>query len=111
VTSTPKASAGLASPGQRLWHAIADEFDLSDPEAVRLEEACRIRLRIAQLQATVKADEIMLESSQGLRLHPAIAETRQQRLARARILATLKVPALDEDNLPPSRGGRGVYAP
>ena len=44
-----------------------------------------------------------------MRLHPAISEIRAQQLALARLLATLDVPALAEDALPPSRGVRGVY--
>ena len=44
------------------------------------------------------------------RVHdPAVAELRQQRLALARLLATLGVPGLDEDELPAARGVRGVY--
>ena len=68
-----------------------------------------MRDTIAQLRARVKKDGLMLASSQGTRLHPAIAETRQQQLTLARLLATLQVPGLDEDDLPPSSGVRGVY--
>ena len=45
----------------------------------------------------------------GSRLHPDIAEIRQQQLALARLLATLGVPGLAEDDLPTTRGVRGVY--
>lgn len=51
----------------------------------------------------------MIASSQGSRLHPGIAEIRQQQLALARLLATLNVPGLEDDALPASRGVRGVY--
>lgn len=85
-----------------------EEFDLVDHEQALLEEACRVRDRIVQLDAAVKKDGLMLPSSQGVRLHPAVGECRQQRLTLARLLATLQIPGLD-DNLPSARGVRGVY--
>jgi hypothetical protein len=92
-----------------LWDAVAAEFELAEHELAQLEEACRTRDRIAQLRAQVDSDGVMLASPQGARLHPAIAEERQQRLALARLLVTLRVPGLEEDELPASRGVRGVY--
>lgn len=106
---TVRTPSGLKSPGKKLWLAVTGEFELSEHELAQLEEACRVRDRIAGLRAQVDADGIMLPSSQGSRLHPAIAETRQQQLALARLLATLAVPGLDDDSLPPARGVRGVY--
>lgn len=101
--------AGLSGPGRELWKSIAAEFEMATHEAAQLEEACRCRDRIAQLREQVDLDGLMLSSSQGSRLHPAVAETRQQQLALARLLATLGVPGLAEDDLPTSRGVRGVY--
>lgn len=86
-------------------------FDLADHEAAQLEEACRVRDMIAVLRAQVLADGPMIDSSQGRRLHPAVAEVRAQQLALARLLATLAVPGLEDDELPKSRGVRGVYRP
>ncbi|MDO9439886.1 MAG: P27 family phage terminase small subunit [Beijerinckiaceae bacterium] len=74
-----------------------------------LEEACRTRDRIVQLDKRVDDEGLMLTSSQGMRIHPAVAEARQQRLVMARLLATLGIPPLDEDSLPAARGVRGVY--
>lgn len=104
-----RAPKGLAAPGRRLWAAVAADFDMSESEAAQLAEACFVRDRIDQLRAQVDADGLMLESSQGSRLHPGVAEIRAQQLALARLLATLGVPGLAEDALPPSRGVRGVY--
>lgn len=103
------APSGLRGPGMRLWSSVFDEFDLAEHELAQLEEACRVRDTIAALREQVNADGLMIGSSQGSRLHPAIAETRQQQLALARLLATLEVPGLDEDDLPASTGVRGVY--
>lgn len=107
--TTNRAPAGLDAAGRKLWRSVASEYEMTEHEAAQLEEACRVRDRIAQLRALVDAEGLMLASSQGSRLHPAIAETRQQQLALARLLATLGVPGLDEDELPAARGVRGVY--
>lgn len=100
---------GLNAAGKALWKATIEEFDLADHELAQLEEACRTRDRIRDLDAAVEADGIMIGSSQGSRIHPCIAEARQQRLALARMLATLQIPGLDDD-LPAARGARGVYS-
>jgi len=104
-----KRPPGLKPAGRRLWDAVAADFDMSEHEAAQLEEACRVRDRIAQLRAAVDTDGLMIDSSQGKRLHPAVAEIRAQQLALARLLATLALPGLDDD-LPASTGVRGVYS-
>lgn len=101
---------GLGAKGGKLWAAVAGDFELAEHELAVLEEACRVRDQIEKLREAVDADGTMIDSSQGSRLHPAIAEGRQQRLALARLLATLDVPGLEDDDLPPSRGVRGTYA-
>lgn len=105
-----RTPSGLNGPGKKLWASIADDFELSDHELALLEEACFMRDSIASLRKIVKDDGMMIGSSQGSRRHPAIAESRQQQLALARLLATLQVPGLDEDDLPSSSGVRGLYA-
>lgn len=109
MSSTPRTPAGLGDPGRKLWQAITGEFELAEHELAQLEEAARTRDLLGRLRAELDASPVMLESSQGMRLHPAVAELRQQRLALARLLATLGVPGLDEDELPAARGVRGVY--
>jgi len=109
MTTSRRAPAGLGAPGRKLWNAVTEEFELAEHEAAQLEESCRIRDTIAALRKQLKEDGTMIPSSQGSRLHPAITEIRQQQLALARLLATLGVPGLEEDDLPASRGTRGVY--
>ena len=104
-----KSPTGLTTAGKKLWTAVTDDFELAEHELAQLEEACRIRDTIVALRKQVATDGTMLASSQGSRLHPAIVEIRQQQLALARLLATLRVPGLEEDDLPGSRGVRGVY--
>lgn len=104
----PRRPSGLKAGGAHLWDAVVADFEMATAEAAQLEEACRTRDRIRELDAAVTRDGLMIASSQGMRMHPAVAEARAQRLALARILATLRVPGLDDD-LPPSRSVRGVY--
>ena len=98
---------GLNAAGRKLWDAATTEFDWANHELALLEEGCRTRDRIVQLDKQVEVDGLMLTSSQGSRVHPGIAEARQQRLTLARLLVSLGIPALDD--LPPSRGVRGFY--
>lgn len=104
------APNGLGKPGQKLWKAVVDDFDLAEHEAAQLEEAARVRDTIAALRDLIERDGLMISSSQGSRLHPAVAEVRQQQLALARMLATLDVPVLQEDDLPASSGVRPLRA-
>lgn len=105
VAQTPR---NLNAAGRKLWDVATDQFSWADHELALLEEACRTRDRIVQLDKAVSDDGLMLISSQGMRVHPAVAEARQQRLVLARLLVSLGIPPL-EDDLPPSRGVRGVY--
>ena len=107
IGSKPQTPRGLNAAGRKLWVAATTEFDWADHELAILEEGCRTRDRIVQLDKTVADDGLMLTSSQGNRVHPAVAEARQQRLTLARLLVSLGIPALDD--LPPSRGVRGFY--
>lgn len=108
MPNTDDTASLYGAPGAALWTFVTAEFDLAEHELAMLSEACHTRDRIEQLRAAVNADGLMLPSSQGARLHPAVAEIRQQQLALARLLASLAVPGLDDD-LPTARGVRGVY--
>ena len=105
----PRVPTGLNRSGRKLWDGVVEHFEMSPHELVQLEEACRVRDQVFALRDAVARDGLMIGSSQGDRLHPAVVEVRQQQLALARLLATLGVPGLEEDNLPASRGVRGVY--
>ncbi len=70
---------------------------------------------LEHLDAEVRRDGAMVDSAQGRRAHPALVEARQQRIALARLLAALRLPAGEEsevggDRRPQRRMGvRGVY--
>ena len=72
---------------------------------------CRTVDSLDDLQALLDAEGITSESSQGLRVHPALVELRQQRIAFARLLTALRIPTGDAGvGRTQTRGGiRGVY--
>lgn len=107
--------AGLGSDARKMWSAVMDDYDLEEHERALLVEACRTVDLLAKLDAEVRRDGPLLDSSQGLRAHPAATEARQQRIALARLLAALRLPAGEDGDQQagarPQRrvGARGVY--
>lgn len=112
--SKPKAPAGTGPAGGKLWRAVLEEYELEEHELLLLREAVRTVDTLDALEALVARDGPLLASSQGERAHPALTEARQQRIALARLLAALRLPAGEEsegaDRRPQRRMGvRGVY--
>jgi hypothetical protein len=87
---------------------VAD-FDLATHEEQLLVNACRTADLCDRLQTVLDQEGPMAASPQGIRVHPAAVELRQQRITLARLLAALNVPSGDEDAAP-VRAPRGVYA-
>lgn len=110
AAKAPPVPRNLGTAGRKLWDSSTAEFEWAMHEIAVLEEACRTRDRIAELDAAVSESTLMMTSSQGARVHPAVSEARQQRLVLARLIATLGIPSLDGEDLPPARGARGVYS-
>ncbi|MDO9498107.1 MAG: hypothetical protein Q7J48_20555 [Nocardioides sp.] len=108
TTTAPKPPTDLKRSGRALWRAVLAEFDLDEHERQLLHETCRTRDLCDRLQAVLGNEGVMSESSQGVRVHPAVVEIRQQRIVLARLLAALNVPSGEE--APAARGVRGVYA-
>ena len=116
--SKPRPPSGAGVAGAKLWRAVLDEYELEEHELLLLllREAVRTVDTLDALEARVTADGPLLGSSQGDRAHPALVEARQQRIALARLLAALRLPAGEEsetagqDRRPQRRMGvRGVY--
>ncbi len=108
----PSAPSKAGAAGKRLWASVVDEYDLQEHELALLVEAVRTVDLLAELDAAVKADGALVDSPQGRKANPAAVEARQQRIAFARILAALRLPAGDEDEERPQRrvGVRGTYS-
>lgn len=104
-----KAPRGSGPSGRALWKDVTERFELDQHELVILREAVRTVDQLDALAAIVDRDGV-LEPATG-RAHPALVESRQLRLALARLVATLRLP--DEDDERPQRrgGSRGTYQP
>ena len=105
--TAPKPPRDLQRSGRALWRAVVTEFDLDEHERQLLHETCRTRDLCDRLQTVLDNEGVMSESSQGVRVHPAAVELRQQRIVLARLLAALKVPSGEEGAT--VRPPRGVY--
>ncbi|MCQ4120438.1 terminase [Rhodococcus tibetensis] len=110
--SQTRTPAGLRAAGKRLWSSTTDEFELAEHERGLLLQACRTADALDALQKVLERDGVLNESSQGTRVHPALPELRQQRIAFARLVAALGLESgVQEDSAPkqPRRAPRGVY--
>jgi len=112
----PTAPRGTRAPGRRLWRAVLEEYSLEEHEMALLREAVRTVDLLDELDGLVRRDGALQDSPQGLRAHPAAVEARQQRIALARLLAALRMPAGAGDDVQagarrPQRraGARGTY--
>lgn len=110
-SSAPRPPSGLKKTGRELWTAVLTDYELTEPETAVLREACRTADSIDNLQTVVDQDGPMSESSQGVRVHPALVELRQQRIALARLFTALHIPLGDDTGRTQGRpGAKGVYA-
>jgi hypothetical protein len=69
-----------------------------------LAQLVRTADRIAALDSIVDIEGVMIDG----KAHPALIESRLQRLTLARLLTALRLPDLSEER-PQRRGMRGVY--
>ena len=93
----PPAPKGAGAAGKRLWRSILAEYELEEHEAALLREMVRTVDQLDDLAAVVASDGLMVRGP-GLaeRVHPAVVEARQLRIALARLAAALRLPAGDE---------------
>lgn len=109
------APTGLGAEAKALWASVVDVFDLEEHERTLLVQAVRTVDLIEKLDDEVRRDGPVIESPQGRKAHPAATEARQQRIALARLLAALRLPAGEDGDQQagarPQRraGARGVY--
>lgn len=117
MTSTerqPLTPKGMGARGRGFWRAAVAEFELSGPEVELLVEVCRLLDEVEALRAAVARDGMVVAGSTGQpRVHPALGEMRQHRLALGKLLAQLALPDADGESLPSpvqARGRRGAAA-
>lgn len=101
------APAGLGTRGTRLWREVTGRYELDAHELALLEEMGRTADDLDALAARVRDQGHTV----GGRVNPALIESRQLRIAFARLAAALRLPAGDEtDGRPQRRSGvRGTY--
>ncbi|MHA6511323.1 hypothetical protein [Tessaracoccus sp. Z1128] len=94
--TAPRTPPGLRAGGQRLWRSIVEDYELGQHELAVLVEACHTVDACHALEAIVTAEGVVHDSPQGKRAHPALVEARQQRLALAKLVASLRIPLDDQ---------------
>lgn len=94
--ATHKPPKDLKTPGRFLWLAVVNdlpaelEFDQRDFSV--LTSACALYDRICELERAVSADGVtLLDRFGATRLHPALPEIRQSRVAVARLLDQIEM--------------------
>lgn len=111
----PKVPPGTGPNGEVLWRDVLGEYELEEHELALLRECVRTVDQRDALHARVKADGLMVDGPHGSKVHPAATEARQLRIALARLVAALRLPAGDEADQAAGRrpqrrvGARGVY--
>jgi hypothetical protein len=98
-----------------VWDSITDAYDLDQHETALLVETVRTIDLCDELERELRVDGAIVDSPQGRKANPAAVELRQQRIALARLLASLRMPAGDEGDQVQGRrqqrrtGVRGTY--
>jgi hypothetical protein len=110
LTVARRVPRGLAAPGRALWRALLQalpgDAEYDERELAQLEHACRLTDTLARLDEQLEAGVTVLGSRGQVRLHPALVEARQTRLAIARLLGELELPTLAEDERMQSAASR-----
>ena len=93
----PTPPAGLSPRAASFWAKSAADFELTDGEAELLAEAAYLLTEIDGLRNALARDGLTVAGASGQpRVHPAVNEVRQHRMALMRLLKALDLPAEDE---------------
>ncbi|MGH3722033.1 MAG: hypothetical protein ACRDRI_24960 [Pseudonocardiaceae bacterium] len=95
-----KPPRGTGAAGKSLWAAVATNFVLESHELEVLAQIATVADRIDALDKAVTRDGVLVDG----RPHPALIESRLQRVTLGRLLALLRLPDR-EDHRPQRRGG------
>jgi hypothetical protein len=107
----PSPPPDLDDRGRGFWRSTVRVFELSDVELELLRECCRLLDECESLRASVDVDGTTVAGSTGqTRVHPALGELRQHRLALGKLLAQLSLPDAAGDALPSPLQARGKRA-
>lgn len=117
-----KAPTGLRAGGRSLWKAITDDHaDLFATQLVQLEEACRAKDRLDQLDAVLRGDAdtwmtlvVDMQSDDQiyeLRITNALGKANETANLMKQLLAALRLPDPQTGKKPQFRGPRGAQKP
>jgi hypothetical protein len=113
----PTAPAGTGVNGGKLWRDVLGKYELEQHEMGLLREMVRTTDLLDKLAAIIRREGLMVSGAHGgTKPHPALTESRQQKIALARLTAALRLPAGDENDPAAGRrpqrrvGVRGIYA-
>ena len=95
------------SRGRKLYRELTKKYDFEEHEMALLGLIVDQLDRVDALDAIVRREGLM----RGDRVHPAAQESRMVALSVGRLLATLRIPDEDAEDVRPQRRGalRGVY--
>jgi hypothetical protein len=113
-----RAPTGLRAGGKALWQAITGEHDLDAPQLVQLEEACRAKDRLDQLDRLLRGDvdtwvEVVTDRGTpvSLRIDSALSRANDTANLMKQLLAALRLPDPQTGKRPQYRGARGAQKP
>lgn len=114
-----KTPTGLRAGGKALWQSITDEHHLDAVQVVQLEEACRAKDRLDQLDKVLRGDVTtwtdILTDSDGtpvsLRIDAALSKANETANLMKQLLAALRLPDAQTGKRPQYRGPRGAQKP
>lgn len=111
----------LRSGGAALWAAISDAHDLDASQFVQLEEACRAKDRLDQLDEVLRGDSdtwmrlVRDINADGevyeLRMTNALTQANTTANLMKQLLAALRLPDPQSGKKPQYRGPRGAQRP
>jgi hypothetical protein len=84
-----------------LWRSVLSAYELEEHERQLLREMCRTVDQLDQLHDLVEREGVM--DPRWSKPHPALVESRQLRIAYARLSGALRLPAGDESDPAASR--------
>jgi hypothetical protein len=115
TAKAPKAPAGLAPAGRKLWASVTDLYDLEVYEELLLLQAARCVDQLDRLATEAASGPVTVTNYKGDHVaNPALTEGRQQAIVLSRLLASLRLPSGEEfgEARPQRRGAsRGAYPP
>lgn len=102
AANRPTQPRSLGTAGKRAWTALLDDlpddWELTAREVELLRNACRQADLVADLEAALKSDGLIVKGAKGQpRLSAVATELRQSRVALARLLGEIEMPAEDEE--------------